>query len=177
MELTRKLSYVHSRETSTHLSSPNFNWFEDWQFLVANGPPGFDMRLIRDRGPSNIQLSSSNDLTPLLSASIKSDFSTWRASSLESRRERSCEDEKWKSSRGEAPPLLLLLLFWLLPVPWNPAVAVEIDIAESLSLSLLRRGCRWMPMNATPFQHFYGSACLRFFNLQCLLWRTALRSV
>lgn len=38
--------------------------------------PGLDMRLMRERGPSNFQLSSSKDLTSLLRAAIRSDFST-----------------------------------------------------------------------------------------------------
>lgn len=38
--------------------------------------PGLDMRLMRERGPSNFQLSSSKDLTSLFSAAIRSDFST-----------------------------------------------------------------------------------------------------
>lgn len=60
-------------------------------------PHGLDIRLMRDRGPSNIHLSSSEDLTFFASAAIRYDFKTRRASSLRSWMEMRLAG-KWKLS-------------------------------------------------------------------------------
>lgn len=46
------------------------------RLLVDWEKPAVEIRLIRERGPSNIQLSSSNDLTTLFKEAIRSDFRT-----------------------------------------------------------------------------------------------------
>lgn len=59
---------------TNHFGKAEFFFFVISNFLLRN-PPGLDIRLIRERGPSNFQLSSSKDLTSLLSAAIRSVFS------------------------------------------------------------------------------------------------------
>lgn len=60
--------------THMHCTKDIFDEFDDL--------PGPEIRLMHDRGPSNIQLSSSRDFTSLLSLAIKSDLRTAKVSQV-----------------------------------------------------------------------------------------------